>query len=57
MNVFGLESSITVCVTFNLRDGHWKTIVSLLNLGASINLKDVRNQSPLHFGCRYEIVL
>lgn len=35
------------------RDGQWRTIVSLINLGASITVRDARNQSPLHFGCRY----
>lgn len=35
------------------RDGHFKTLQSLLNLGAVINLKNNDHQSPLHFAARY----
>ncbi|KAI1295372.1 Transient receptor potential cation channel subfamily A member 1 [Halotydeus destructor] len=35
------------------RDGHLKTIQSLIQLGAVINLKNNENQSPLHFACKY----
>lgn len=35
------------------RDGQFKTIQSLLEMGAAINLKNNDNQSPLHFAARY----
>ncbi|XP_076335183.1 transient receptor potential cation channel A1 [Tachypleus tridentatus] len=35
------------------RKGHLKTIRSLLQLGAVVNLKNNDNQSPLHFAARY----
>ncbi len=35
------------------RDGQFKTIQSLLQMGAVINLKDNDNKSPLHFAARY----
>lgn len=34
------------------RNGHFKSIQSLLQLGAVINLKNNENQSPLHFAAK-----
>ena len=36
------------------RDGQFRTIQSLLQMGAVINLKNNDNQSPLHFAARFE---
>lgn len=35
------------------RDGHIRSLHSLISLGASINVKNKFNESPLHFAARY----
>lgn len=35
------------------REGHIRSLESLIRLGACINLKNNNNESPLHFAARY----
>ncbi|KAK6626900.1 Transient receptor putative cation channel subfamily A member 1 [Polyplax serrata] len=49
------EKDISGCspLHYASREGHIKSLESLIRLGACINLKNNNNESPLHFAARY----
>ncbi|EEB19608.1 conserved hypothetical protein [Pediculus humanus corporis] len=49
------EKDISGCspLHYASREGHIKSLESLIKLGACINLKNNNNESPLHFAARY----
>ncbi|XP_022097081.1 transient receptor potential cation channel subfamily A member 1-like [Acanthaster planci] len=40
-------------IHYATRDGNIKSVKSLIELGATVNLKDFKKQSPLHFAAKY----
>ena len=39
-------------IHYATRDGNIKSVQSLIELGATVNLKDFQKQSPLHFAAK-----